>query len=317
MDNNKKCICLSKNKKNNFMKKTKNKINKVRNKRIKNIKININNLKTNIEEINNNSNSINNFKDISKNEFVYPPNIKKNILNEQKINNKRINFNDYELNNLLYEEAKKYDKRNYLQFYISLLKTNHVIIFTFSNNDYNSKTIKIHFFLFSFALYYTVNGLFFNDSTMSKIYKDGGKYNFIYQIPLTIFSSLICTAINSIMKYLALSQNNILEIKNLEKNKSFKQKVDKILNCLKIKFRLFFIFTFIFSIIFWYFLGCFCSVYKNTQIHLIKDTLISFGLSFVYPLGIFLIPGILRIYSLKKNKNRKILYEISKIIQVL
>jgi hypothetical protein len=62
---------------------------------------------------------------------------------------------------------------------------------------------------------------------------------------------------------------------------------------------------------FWYYLGCFCAVYENTQIHLIKDTLISFLLNMIYPIFISLIPEAL------KNKNSRILYKISQLLQVL
>ena len=279
--------------------------------------ININIIKTNGEELNN-SNSKNNckcYEDISK-KGIDSSISKKNIGNNRNINKKIIYFNDYELNILSYDDAIKYDKRNFFQFYFFLLKTNQVIIFTFFNhNDYNSKIIKIYLFLFSFALYFTVNGLFFDDQTMHKIYKDGGKYDFIYQMPITIYSSLICAVIITLIKFLSLSQKNILEIKNLENIEELQQKVDNILNCLKIKFKLFFILTFSLSVLFWYYLGCFCSVYTNTQIHLIKDTLMSFVFSSLYPLGLYLIPGIFRIISL--NKNIKLLYQISKIIQFI
>ena len=40
--------------------------------------------------------------------------------------------------------------------------------------DANSKIIKLCLFLFSFTLYFTVNALFFNDTTMHKIYDDQG-----------------------------------------------------------------------------------------------------------------------------------------------
>ena len=52
--------------------------------------------------------------------------------------------------------------------------------------------------------------------------------------------------------------------------------------------------------------------------HLIKDTLISFGLSLFYPLLINLAPGIFRMPALsnkKKNKKRDYLYGMSKILQ--
>ena len=49
--------------------------------------------------------------------------------------------------------------------------------------------------------------------------------------------------------------------------------------------------------------------------YLIKDSIISFGLSFVNPFFINLIPGIFRICALRaKNKNKVCLYNLSKII---
>ena len=76
-------------------------------------------------------------------------------------------YNDEELNNLEYDLALKYDKRNYCQYYLSLLNTNHPIISTFCyNNDYNLKIIKIDLFLINFVLFFTINALFFNDDTM-------------------------------------------------------------------------------------------------------------------------------------------------------
>ena len=57
-------------------------------------------------------------------------------------------------------------------------------------------------------------------------------------------------------------------------------------------------------------------IYKNTQIHLLKDTLISFGLSLSIPFVFYLLPGIFRIPSLSDiNKNRKYLYSLGKFLQ--
>ena len=63
----------------------------------------------------------------------------------------------------------------------------------------------------------------------------------------------------------------------------------------------------------------FCAIYLNTQIHLIKDTLLSYASSFIEPFGIYLIPGLFRIPALsnRKKKNRYILYKISKILQMI
>ena len=139
---------------------------------------------------------------------------KQNDKEKQKKNNLSAsieNYNDYELNSLDYHEALMIDKRNYFQYYLSLLRRKHILIFTFyTSNDYNSKEIKICLFLFSFVLYFTVNTLFFNDSTMHKIYEDNGNYNIIYQLPQIIYSTLISSVINILATFLSLCEKNIL-----------------------------------------------------------------------------------------------------------
>ena len=220
-----------------------------------------------------------------------------------------------EMNSLSYEKALKYDKRNYIKYYLSLLRTKHLVIFTFcNNNDYNSIIIKICLLFFSFSMYFTINTLFFTDSTMHKIYEDKGKFDFIYQIPHILYSTVISTVINIIIKYLSLSERNIIELKKVKTNLEQKSKI--ILKYLKIKISLFFIFSFLFLSIFWYYVSCFCAVYKNTQLFLIKVTSISFSLTLVYPFILNLIPGIFRIISLNsKKKDRAKLYKFSQLLQ--
>ena len=58
-------------------------------------------------------------------------------------------------------------------------------------------------------------------------------------------------------------------------------------------------------IFFWYFISCFCAVYKNTQLILIEDTLISFFTSMIYPFGLKLLPGMFRIPALLSNPKNK------------
>ena len=229
-----------------------------------------------------------------------------------------ITFNDQELNSLTYQDALIHDRRTYCQYYISLLKKGQLLIFSFyfNNKDYNSPIIKMFLFFFFFAVHLTINALFFNDNTMHKIFKEEGNYNFIYQIPMIIYSSLISGIINLFIKYLALSEKNILEIKSGKARKISENDSVKLMNVIKVKFVLFFIITFLILLLFMYYITCFCGVYVNTQIHLIKDTVISFGLSLLYPFGIYLIPGIFRISSLEaKNKDKECSYKFSLLIQ--
>ena len=237
---------------------------------------------------------------------------------EKTILDKKISYTDQELNSLNYELAKENDKRTYLQYYWSLLKKKHLILFTFlPAEDYNLLTIKISLFIISFSLYFTINGFFFTDKSMHNVYEHNGAFKLIYQIPQILYSTIVSAFINFILKKLSLSEQNILEIKKESNEEKAKKKSKQIESCLKIKFIVFFGLCFLFMLFFWYFITCFCSVYKNTQIILIKDTMISFGLSMLYPFGLNLLPGILRIPALRAKTDKTQLYKISLIIALI
>ena len=210
-------------------------------------------------------------------------------------------FNDEELNSLEYDYALNIDYRNYLQFYFSLLKQTQLIIFTFFINDYNLFLLKIALFLISFALFFFMNALFFRDDSLHKIYVDEGKYDFIYQIPKMLYSTIISQAIAFLLEKLSLSQDEILELKELGDIEKIKKGINKIIKCIKIKCILFFIFGICLLFGFWYYISAFCSVYNNTQIPLIEDNFISFLTSMVYPFLFGLLPGIFRIWGLRKH----------------
>ena len=44
-------------------------------------------------------------------------------------------------------------------------------------------------------------------------HKDNGAYNFLFQIPQILYSSIISAVINILLKRLSLSEKNILDIK--------------------------------------------------------------------------------------------------------
>ena len=297
--------------------------------------VKINSIKKNKEKKNNNSKNSNksiafinsNFKKNSQ-KSVFLTNTSEIIHKKKKfhkVNNlmekvkekSKANYNEYELNFLTYKLALKYDKRTFFQYYFSLLKINHLLLLSFYPNfDYNSKVIKVSLFFISFSLYFAINTLFFTDATMHRIYIDRGIFNIIYQIPSILYSSLISGIINYMLKYLSLSQKSLLQLKEEKLTKILSSKSSQIIKCLNIKFIIFYVLSFLLLIIFWYYISCFCAVYYNTQILLIEDTLISFALSFIYPIFICIIPSILRFYSLySEKKEKENIYKISKILQ--
>ena len=148
---------------------------------------------------------------------------------------------------------------------------------------------------------------------MHKIYVDEGAFNFIYQLPQMIYSLIISSVLKALLNILGLYEKNIIKIRKLNKNgEEMKKEFDKI----NLKIIIFFIFTYILLFFLWIYLGCFCAVYKNTQIHLLKSVSSSFGISFITPIFIYLLPAILRISSLKDG-NKPLIYKVSKLLQML
>ena len=222
------------------------------------------------------------------------------------------NLNIRELNSMTYKNALLYDKRTFIDYYFSLLKSNHIVLYIFYHDDYNSTIIKLSLLIFNLATYISVNSLFFNDSTMHKIYTDHGSFNFIYQLPQIIYSAIISAVLNSLIKLIGLTEANVLKMKKMT---NINQKFKNLFIIIKIKFTIFFIMNFLFLSLFCYYVTCFCGIYRNTQTHLLKDSLFSFITSLLTPFGIYLVPAMFRILALKYHK--KYLYRFSKLLQML
>ena len=167
-------------------------------------------------------------------------------------------------------------------------------------------------FVFSFASNLIINAFFFTDETMHKIYSDKGEFNFIYQFPQILYSSLFSGIINSITKR---SQENIIQFKQKKDRTNIEDDLNELIKNLKFKFISFFIITFLILLFFWFYIICFCGIYVNTQIHLLKDTIISFITELIYPFGFYLIPGIFIILAIKSQK--QYLYKFSNLLGIL
>ena len=104
------------------------KINKIKAKNIKSLNINYNSGKSkNKSSIESNKNIRNKAKLITQKEKNKKFNIKRKSISNFII------FNDNEMNSLNYVEAKILDKRTYFQYYLSLLRTKHILFLLFAN----------------------------------------------------------------------------------------------------------------------------------------------------------------------------------------
>ena len=193
-----------------------------------------------------------------------------------------------------------------------------MIIFTFiSTNDFNLFIIKLSLFIFTISLYFTVNTLFFNDTTIHKIYENKTKIQLIYSLMNIFYSTIINSTITIVLKLLALSNKSILKLRAFKDRKKAIKESKNLVKQFNIKFSIYFMISFILILAFWYFISAFCAVYKNSQIYLIENTFGSFALSLIYPFGINLIPGMLRITALRaKKKDRQCMYTFGNFISI-
>ena len=239
------------------------------------------------------------------------------IQNKYKSNLGFEKLNDYEINTLSYKSALQCDKRTFFEYYISLIRANNIVILAFFPlEDYNIRIIKICLFLNFFVIHYTLNTLFFTKSLIHEIYVDGGAYNISNSLPKIICSFFISYFLCSLIKYLSLSERLIIIVKIQPTYEQAEEKSEKIRKLFIIQNICFFSLSLIFLIFFWYYLSSFCAVYQNSQISLIKNVLISFALSLLFPFILYIIPSILRKISLKSKKTEMI-YIISKFIQFI
>ena len=225
-------------------------------------------------------------------------------------------LDDYELNNLSYKEALKMDKRTFLQIYFNMIKKKHLILNAFfSPNDFNINYFKFSKIIFLFATNFAMNVLFFFDESIHKIYINSGIFNLLQQLPQIIYSTIVLVFFEFIISFLTLSEGELHEIKNNIKNQKedYLDEIAKTLDCFKVKFIIFFVFSFAMLIFYWYFISAFCAVYENTQIIFIEDSFTCFACSLLYSFLKYLFFTACRLISLRCNKDYficEILYKL-------
>ena len=228
------------------------------------------------------------------------------------------NLDNFQLNNLEYLDACKYDTRPFLKTYHSVLMREHIILFTFfSWNDYNLFYVKIERLLVLICTQMTMNGLFFSDESMKKANKSDD-YNFVQQLPKIIFSLIATHLVEVALCYFSMTDTVYYRIKELARNKNNDEKIIDEIKCMKRKIIAFYVITFLLFLFYWYFISAFCAVYQNTQKTFLLDSFISIIVQFIDPFFIYCLTTLLRYLSLLKcaKNNMKCLYNTSYLIPI-
>ena len=249
---------------------------------------------------------------------IYKTKTQKNIQEDEKSENSQLyNYENDELNDLPFEKALKYDKRSFCKYYGYILLSSHIILnVLFIHNDYNLFVVKLGLLFMTFPINLTMNIFFYTSKSIKLNYMNAldDISTFWNNIDNSIYSSLLSTCFLIILKFICLTHGSVRALRTMRDVDKAQNKSICILRCIKIRITIYFILSFIFLIIFGFYVLCFCSVYENTQIELIKLTFTSWLISLIYPFIICFFTSIIRAIALKKQSG--CFYKIKKILQL-
>ena len=240
------------------------------------------------------------------------------VTQKKAIKNESFITPDYDLDNLTFKEAKLYDKRTFCQYYMSLIRTKHIIFFIFKPKyEFHTKIIRYCFLLFLFPFYLAINTCYVDKITIHNIYISKGSFNLLFNIRNIIYATLILYVLQKILYYFISIENEILEIKNAE-GKNFIEIINEKIGIITMKCILFFAISLILLLLCGFYLSCFTAIFTTTKIHLIIRTIISLSFSLIIPLVLYLLPTSIRFYSFKrKSKHSEDFYLISQFLRIL
>ena len=192
--------------------------------------------------------------------------------------------------------------------------TRQLLLFTFNcKNDFNSKIMKICFFLYMFSIFLFINTLFINISSLYKLFISNGKIDIFYDFYHLIIITVISKIIKIIILSTAFTEEDVISIRS---NKNRKD-ITKVSIKINIKCHLFFFFSILTLCFIWIYIACFFTIFKKAQFYVIINTLISFGISLVIPFILGFFASAFRKIALTKgvNSGRFLFYLISKLLK--
>ena len=204
----------------------------------------------------------------------YEDNEKKKKIISRRRSSQIFYFDNDDLNELSFDEARIFDKRNFCKYYCFMIQISNIILNTFCRcNDFNLFSIKVGLLLFLFPLNLTFNAFFFTSKEIQYFY-----VNKITDISIdwknltrSLISSIISSIILVFLKLICLTHHSFRKIKKEINIDSAKKKSKEILKCKKFRISLYYLFSLIFLLIFRFYVSCFCAIFENTQLLLIQS----------------------------------------------
>ena len=228
-------------------------------------------------------------------------------LPKEKCYSKIIPSKDY-LDDFEFEEAIRYDTRSFCFCYYLSLLTKQCILSTFVyKSPFELKVMRIIMFIFSYSMDFAFNALFYMESMISERYHYEGKLGILFNLQNTIFSTLASTLVSiilsAILNCLSNSKDKINSAKTAKEVKKEKRKqlFKRILKILRIKIIFFIVIEGILMLFFWYYVSCFCAVFRGSQMSWLQGGITSLIIGMLLPFPISFGIVLMRYLSMKKK----------------
>ena len=149
-----------------------------------------------------------------------------NLLINLKDNNSNINIEEYlktVVDDMDYDDALKYDKRQFCEYFLEKIKNNQITLNTFYAKDpLRRRAIKIILFILNIDLYFFINGLFFNEEYISEVFhskENESLMDFFYRIiDNCLYTTLAGVIINYIIDFFFVEEKKLKGILKREKD---------------------------------------------------------------------------------------------------
>ena len=229
-----------------------------------------------------------------------------------------INFEEYletELDDMDYYDAIRKDKRSFCKTFWENLQSNQLIINTFCMNEpFKPRPIKILLLVLEIDLYLLVNGMFFNEEYISKIFhlkKDdilSMSQRFLENL---LYATLVGVISNYIIELFFIEEQEIKKILKREKDDTLNLKFEmiKILKSMKRRYVLFIIISYIITLFSLVHISIFNVVYKHTMYEWIIFSFLIIVLIQLFSFVVCLLQSILRFISFKLKSEK--IYKLS------
>ena len=223
-----------------------------------------------------------------------------------------------DIDDMEYDDAVKLDKRSFCEYLSDTLKEKQIIMETFFyKENIKPKSVKIVLLFLEICLYFVVNGLFFNEDYIIKLYKseDDNFFSYITRSYGNFFYSLMVGIIvDTILDCIFIDEKVIKRVFLREKDNPLQLKYEIKVNTKSIikRYIIFFIICVFIELISWYYVSCFNCVYPGTQLEWIKSSVTIIFIMQIISVLMRILESIIRSISFK-CKSEKI-YKVKQLL---